>query len=298
MKVFITGATGYIGTALIKNLTGAGHTVLGLARSDESEAILSKQQIEVHRGELADPESLVTGAKRADAVIHTAFPQMGPGTDFNELLKMMAAAVSAMVDSLKGTDKTFILTSGAGGYGPQTDATPLDESTPVIAPTHAPNEQKVLGATSEGVRSIVLRPTIVYGHGSSFTVMGWLGISREMDGGVYLGEGDQLISLVYIDDLAELYRLALEKAKPGEAYNAAFGPAIATKEVAEAISKAAGLGGKTVSIPPDEAERLGFIGRLIGHSMVVSSKKAQRELGWRPSGPSLLDELRSGSYAG
>jgi nucleoside-diphosphate-sugar epimerase len=296
MKVFVTGATGYIGTALIKNLKGAGHTVLGLARSDESAAILGKQQIEVHRGELADPESLVAGAKRADAVIHTAFPQMGPGTDFNELLKMMTAAVAAMVDSLKGTDKTFILTSGAGGYGPQTGTTPLDESTPVIAPTHAPNEQKVLGATSEGVRSIVLRPTIVYGHGGSFTVMGWFGISREMGGGVYIGEGDALISSVYIDDLVELYRLALEKAKPGEAYNAAFGPAIATKEVAEAISKAAGLGGKTVSIPPEEVEKAGFIGQIIRHSMVISAEKAQRDLGWKPSGPSLMDELRKGSY--
>ncbi len=117
MKVFITGATGYIGTALIKNLTGAGHTVLGMARSDESVAKLQEQGIEVHRGELSDTRSLVEGAKQAEAVIHTAFPQMGPDTDFDELSKMMTAAVAAMVDSLKGTDKTFILTSGAGGYG-------------------------------------------------------------------------------------------------------------------------------------------------------------------------------------
>jgi nucleoside-diphosphate-sugar epimerase len=128
-------------------------------------------------------------------------------------------------------------------------------------------------------------------------MMGWFGISREMGGGVYIGEGDALISTVYIDDLAELYRLALEKAKPGEAYNAAFGSGIATKEIAEAISKAAGLGGKTVSIPPGEAEKVGFIGRIIANSMVVSSEKAQRELDWHPSGPSLLEELRTGSYA-
>ena len=297
MKVFVTGATGYVGTALVKSLTGAGHTVLGMARSDESAAKLRERGIEVHRGELSEPLSLVEGAKRADAVIHTAFPQMGPGTDFEELMRMMTAAVAAMVDSLKGTDKTFILTSGAGGYGPQTGTTPLDESTPVIAPTHAPNEQKVLGATSEGVRSIVLRPTIAYGHGGSFTVMGWIGISREMGGGVYVGEGDALISSVYVDDLAELYRLALEKAEPGEAYNAAFGSAVATQEVAKAISEAAGLGGKTVSIPPEEIEKAGFIGRLIAHSMVVSADKAQRELSWQPSGPSLLEELRNGSYA-
>jgi nucleoside-diphosphate-sugar epimerase len=297
MKVFITGATGYIGTALIKNLTGAGHTVLGMARSDESAAKLQEQGIEVHRAELSDTGSLVEGAKQAEAVIHTAFPQMGPDTDFDELSKMMTAAVAAMVDSLKGTDKTFILTSGAGGYGPQTGTAPIDESTPVIAPTHAPREQIVLGATSEGVRTIVLRPTIVYGHGGSGPMMGWFGISREMGGGVYIGEGDALISTVYIDDLAELYRLALEKAKPGEAYNAAFGSGIATKEIAEAISKAAGLGGKTVSIPPGEAEKVGFIGRIIANSMVVSSEKAQRELDWHPSGPSLLEELRTGSYA-
>jgi len=297
MKVFVTGATGYVGTALVKNLTGAGHAVLGMARSDGSAAKLRDQGIEVHRGELSDPASLVEGAKRADAVIHTAFPQMGPGTDFEALMRMMTAAVAAMVDSLEGTDKTFILTSGAGGYGPQTGTTPLDESMPIIAPTHAPNEQKVLGATSEGVRSIVLRPTIVYGRGGSFPLMAWFDLSRKMGGGVYIGEGDALISSVYIDDLAELYRLALEKAQPGEAYNAAAGSAVATKEVAEAISEAAGLGGKTVSIPSEEIEKAGFIGQLIWHNMVVSTEKAQHELGWQPSGPSLLEELRSGSYA-
>ena len=95
-----------------------------------------------------------------------------------------------------------------------------------------------------------------------------------------------------------MYRLALEKAEPGEAYNVASGPAIATKEVAEAISHAAGLGGKTISIPPEEVERTGFIGKLIAHNMVVSTEKAQRDLNWQPSGPSLLEELRSGSYAG
>ncbi len=296
MKVFVTGATGYVGTAIVKNLTGAGHTVLGMARSDESAAKLQEQGLEIHRGELADPESMVEGAKRADAVIHTAFPQMGPDTDFDELLGMMRAAVAAMVDSLKGTDKTFILTSGAGGYG-QTDTTPVDESTPIIAPTHAPNEQKVLGATPDGVRSIVVRPTIVYGYGASGPMMAWFNLSRQMGGGVFIGEGDAVMSSVYIDDLAELYRLALEKAEPGEAFNAADGSIVETKVVAEAISHAAGLGGKTVSIPHDEVEKAGFIGRLIGHSMAISAEKAKRILSWDPSGPSLLDELSNGSYA-
>ncbi len=297
MKVFLTGATGYVGSALIKNLTGAGHTVLGMARSEDSAAKLAEAGVEVHRGELSDPESLVEGAKRADAVIHTAFPQMGPDTDFEAMMGMMTGAVAAIVDSLKGTDKTFILTSGAGGYGPQTDATPLDETTPIIAPTHAPNEQIVMGATSEGVRAIVLWPTIAYGHGGSNPVMAWLGLSREIGGGVYIGDGDALISSVYIDDMADLYRLALEKGKAGEAYNVASGAATATKEIAEAISEAAGLGGKTVSIPPEEIEKAGFIGRLIATNMVVSTEKAKRELGWQPSGPSLLEELRTGSYA-
>ena len=297
MKVFLTGATGYVGTALVKNLTGAGHSVLGMARSDESAEKLRSKGIEVHLGELSDPVSLVEGAKRADAVIHTAFPQMGPGTDFEELARMMTAAVAAMVDSLKGTEKTFILTSGAGGYGPQAGTDPLDESTPIIAPTHVSNEQIVLGATSEGVRSIVIRPTIAYGHGGSFPVMSWFGVSREMGGGVYVDDGDELISTVYVDDLADLYRLALEKAKSGEAYNAADGSVVTTREVAEVISEAAGLGGKTVSIPLEQAEKAGFIGRLIGHNMVVSIEKAKRELGWKPSGPSILEELRNGSYA-
>ena len=296
MKVFVTGATGYVGTALVKNLIGAGHTVLGMARSDESAAILRGQGTEVHRGELADPASMVEGVKRAEAVIHTAFPQMGPGTDFDETLKMMTAAVEAMVDSLKGTGKTFILTSGAGGYG-QTGTTPVDESTPIIAPTHAPREQIVLGATSEGVRSIVIRPTIVYGYGGSNPIMAWFNVSRQMGGGVYIGEGDAVMSSVYVDDMAELYRLALEKSEPGEAYNAADGSILETKVVAEAISHAAGLGGKTVSIPHDEVEKAEIVGRLFGKSMAISAEKAKRVLSWNPSGPSLMDELSNGSYA-
>ena len=296
MKVFLTGATGYIGGALIKYLTSAGHTILGMARSDESATKLKQQGVEVHRGELSDPASMAEGAKQADAVIHTAFPKMGPGTDFAEMGKMMSAAVTSMLNVLKGTNKTFMLTSGAGGYGPQSDTTPIDESTPIIAPTHAPNEQIVAAATLEGVRTIVLRPTIAYGHGASNPIMSWFGASRQMGGGVYIGEGDALISSVYIDDFAELYVLALDKGKSGEAYNVVSGSPVATKEIAEAISNAAGLGGKTVSVPPNEAEKLGFIGRIIGSNMVISSEKAQRELGWQPSGPSLLDELNIGSY--
>ena len=296
MKVFVTGATGYVGAAIAKNLTRVGHTVLGMARSDESAAKLREQGFEVHRGELADPESMVEGAKKAEAVIHTAFPQMGPGTDFEGTLKMMTVAVSEMVDSLKGTDKTFILTSGAGGYG-DTGTTAVDENTPIVAPTHAPNEQKVMGATADGVRSIVIRPTIAYGYGASNPIMAWFNLSRQMGGGVYIGAGDTVMSSLYLDDLAELYRLALEKSEAGEAYNAADGSILETKVVAEAVSHAAGLGGKTVSIPHDELEKAGFIGRLIGTSKAVSIEKAKSVLSWNPSGPSLLDELSTGSYA-
>lgn len=296
MKVFVTGATGYVGGAIVKNLTSAGHTVMGMARSDESAAKLQEQGLEVHRGELADPESMAKGAELADAVIHTAFPQMGPGTNFEEKQKMMIAAVATMVDSLKGTDKTFILTSGAGGYG-DTGTTPIDESMPIVAPTHAPNEQTVVRATADGVRTIIMRLTIVYGYGASNTIMAWINQSRKLGGGIYIGEGDSVMSSIYIDDLAELYRLALENSDSGEAYNAADGSILETKVVAEAISHAAGLGGKTISIPLDEVEKAGFIGRLIGSSKVVSIEKPKRVLSWNPSGPSLLDELSTGSYA-
>ena len=296
MKVLVTGATGYVGGAIVKNLTHAGHTVMGMARSDESAAKLQEQELEVHRGELADPESMAKGAELADAVIHTAFPQMGPGTNFVETQKMMTAAVATMVDSLKGTDKTFILTSGAGGYG-DTGTTPIDESMPIVAPTHAPNEQTVMGATAEGVRTIVMRPTIVYGYGASNTIKAWLNLSKQMGAGVYIGDGDAVMSSIYLDDLAELYRLALEKSEPGEAYNAADGSILETKVVAEAISHAAGLEGKTISIPLDEVEKAGFVGRLIGSSKVVSTEKARSVLSWNPSGPSLMDELSTGSYA-
>ena len=296
MKVFVTGATGYVGGAIVKNLTGAGHTVVGMARSDQSAAKLQALGLEVHRGELADPESMAKGAELTDAVIHTAFPQMGLGTNFEEKQKTMIVAVATMVDSFKGTDKTFILTSGAGGYG-DTGTTQIDESMPIVALTHAPNEQTVMGAAADGVRTIIMRLMIVYGYGASNTIMAWINQSRQMGGGVYIGEGDSVMSSIYIDDLAELYRLALTKSDPGEAYNAADGSILETKVVAKAISHAAGLGGKTVSIPLDEVEKAGFIGRLIGTSKVVSIEKAKRVLSWNPTGPSLLDELNNGSYS-
>jgi nucleoside-diphosphate-sugar epimerase len=293
MEVFLTGATGYIGSAVAEALQKAGHKVTGLARTPEKAKQLEARGVRACLGDLREPETIAAPARAAEGVIHTA------NTNDASSAPVDAAAVRAVLKSLEGTGKPFVYTSGVWVLGSTGDKV-ADELTPVN-PTplvaHRPEiEREVLGYKDYGVRTIVIRPALVYGRGGSIPRM-LVQSARETGAARYVGDGQNRWPFVDVEDLAQLYVLALEKAPPGSLYNAAHGPSYRVREIAEAASIGAGANGKTQAWPLDEARKMmhGFADALVLDQR-VSSEKAKKELGWSPEAGSVLDELKTGSY--
>lgn len=287
MQVFLTGATGYIGSAVAEALTKAGHSVVGLARSDAQARVLAAKGLGAHRGDLRDPASLAEGARHADAVIHTA---LAASADTG---KVDRAAVEAMVGALAQTNRPFIYTSGCWVVGNTGDKI-ADEDTP-LAPTplvawRPPNEQLVLEASHRGVRGIVLRPAMVYGRGGGL-VASFVQSAREHGAARVVGDGANRWTFVHLDDLADLYVRALQ-APAGTLLFAAHGPALRVQDVAEAASRAGGAGGKVETVPVEEARKtMGPFADALALDQQISGERAQRMLLWRPHGRSVLEEL-------
>ena len=291
MKIFLTGATGYIGSAVAEALQAAGHTVVGLARSVEAEQTLKSRSITPLSGDLNAPKSLTNAVENCDGVINTGTTNDGHKD---------ADAVSEMLTALKGTYKPFVYTSGVWVLGntgdvPATEESPLNP--PPLVAWRPGVEREVLAAGSKGVRSIVVRPGVVYGWG-----LGLAGIfvqaANEKGAAYYIGSGQNRWSLVHVEDLADLYVRLVEKGTPG-VYHGVEGASVKTREIAEAASFGAGAGGKTESWTPVQAsERFGpaLVDALL-LDQVVSGEKAKRELGWTPRAVPLVEDLRFGSYA-
>lgn len=290
MTVFITGATGYIGSAVADALHRVGYTVLGLARTDASAERLTGRGYAAHRGSLADPDSLADGACRADAVIHcAASPTSRAARD--------RAAVDAMLDALRGSDAAFMYTSGLWVLG-ETEGRVADETAPVNPAAfvaHVPAvEERVLGAS--GVRGGVLRPANVYGRGGGLPAQM---VREAFERGTvrYVAPGDQRWPFVHVDDLANLYVRALD-APAGTILHASAGDAVTARAVAEAACRAAGREGAAEPWPLGEArEELGLIADALALDQRTSSERARELLGWRPQRLPVLDALRNGIYA-
>jgi nucleoside-diphosphate-sugar epimerase len=294
MEVFLTGATGYIGSAVAEALQKAGHKVTGIARTPEKVKQLEARGIHAILGDLLKPETVAAPARAAEGVIHTA------NTNDVHAPQADAAVVRAILDALQGTSKPFIYTSGVWVLGATGDK-PADERSPVN-PTplvaHRPGiEQEVLRYKDRGVRSIVIRPALVFGRGGSIPRM-IVESARDNGAAQYVGDGQNRWPFVDVDDLAQLYVLALEKAPAGSLYNAAHGPCYRVREVAEAASIGGGAKGKTHATPLDEARKSmhAFADALVLDQQ-VSGEKAKKELGWSPRAGSVLDDLKTGSYA-
>lgn len=290
MKVFLTGASGYIGTAVAEALLAAGHTVTGLARSVEAEQTLKGRGITPVRGDLNAAPSLVSPVKAADGVIHTGTTNNGR----NDI-----DAVRAMLDALTGTNKPLVYTSGIWVLG-NTGDTPATESSalhpPPIVAWRPALESDVLNA--EGVRGIVIRPAIVYGRGAGLPSL-FVQSATESGAARYIGTGENRWPLVEVDDLAELYVKAFEKAGAGSLWHAVHGESVPMKTIAEAASFGADAGGLTESMPVEQANaRFGEpLVQALLLDQVVSGEKAKRDLGWTPDAISILEDLRYGSYA-
>lgn len=293
MEVFLTGATGYIGSAVAEALQRTGHNVTGLARSPEKAKQLEARGIRAVLGDLLKPETIAAPAHAAEGVIHTA------NTNDARAAQADAAVVRAILDALQGASKPFVYTSGVWVLG-STGEKPADELSPVNPASlvaHRPGvEQEVLRAKERGVRSVVIRPALVYGRGGSIPKM-IVQSARDTGAAQYVGDGQNRWPFVDVDDLAQLYVLALEKAPAGSLYNGSHGPSYRVREVAEAASIGGGAKGKTHATPLEEARKtMGAFADALVLDQQVSGEKAKKELQWSPRAGSVLDDLKNGSY--
>jgi len=289
-KIFLTGATGYIGSAIAKALQRAGYDVSGLARSDEAAARLTAQGITPLRGDLNDPRHLAHAAAESEGVIHAGTTNNG---------RIDQDAVVAMANSLRATLKPFIYTSGIWVLG-DTGGKVADETWPLnpipLVAWRPDVENMVIAAGRLDVRSIVIRPAVVYGYGKGLAAE-FAKSARETGAARYVGSGENHWPMVHADDLADLYVRALRGAVSGTILFAADESTFRVREIAEAASVGAGAGGRTESWPIEEARKvIGGFADALALDQIVSSAKARTMLGWKPSAPSVLDDLRQGSY--
>jgi nucleoside-diphosphate-sugar epimerase len=291
MRVFLTGATGYIGSAVAAALRRAGHAVTGLARSDTAAARLERAGVQPIRGDLADPAAVERAARGADGVIHTA------STNDARAPEVDRGAVDAIVSALDGSGKPFIYTSGIWVYG-DTNGRVVDERSPLspapIVAWRPAVERRALDAAGRGVRVIVLRPAIVYGNNGGIPAM-FTQSAKERGVVRFVGNGENRWPTVHVDDLADLYVRALERAPAGTVLVATTSPSVKLKDIARAASEGAGAGGKVESWPLDEARQaLGPFADALALDQQASSDAARTMLGWAPAAPNILEALRSG----
>jgi nucleoside-diphosphate-sugar epimerase len=295
MRVFVTGATGFVGSAVVKDLIGAGYKVLGLVRSDANAKALADAGGEVHRGSLQDIESLKSGAAACDGVIHTAF--IHDFTNYAENGQVDKRAIEAMGAVLAGSDRPLIVTSGTALVAPGRVATEDMRADGAAASMRLSEQTADAVARQHGVRSMSIRlaPT-VHGKGDHGFVPQMVNIAREKGMAVYVGDGTNRWTAVHRLDAATLYRLALEKGKAGAIYHGVAEEGVAIKDIAAVIGKR--LNVPFVSKTAEEAQALlGFIGMIMSLDIPASSVKTQQELGWKPKGAALLADLEEHYFA-
>ncbi|MFJ9246723.1 SDR family oxidoreductase [Streptomyces sp. NPDC101776] len=301
MRVFVAGATGYIGSAVVRELLDAGHQVLGLARSDPAADSLTRSGVAVHRGDIDDADSLRAGAAAADGVVYAANQHISETTDPAARAKAELNAVDAIGAELEGTGKPFVVTSGVIGRTPGhllTEETP-STANPVTA-LRLQVELSVLAAGERGVRSssVRLAPT-VHGRGDARGFIPTLvGVARTTGVSAFVGDGSNRWPSVHRRDAATLYRLALESAPAGTPLHAVAEEGVPFRDIARAIGRQ--LGFPAVSLTPEEAGRhfTGFLAPLVALDNPVSSALTRQRTGWRPTHPALVADIEEGHYFG
>ena len=300
MRVFLTGATGFIGAAIIPELINAGHQVLGLTRSDVGAQSLIAAGAEVHRGSLEEPESLRSGAAQSDGVIHCAFDHSAFGSHFSkfaEVCEKDSRAIEALGDALIGSDRPLVITSGTG-MGNAVPGQPATEDH--FDPNH-PNPRRlseVAGAAvaERGVNVSVVRLPQVHDTVKQGLITYAVRVAREKGASAYIGEGLNRWPAAHVLDVARLYRLAIEKREPGSRYNAVAEEGVPMRKIAEVIGK--GLKVPVVSISQEEAQaHFGWLAMFAGFDMPASSAQTRQRLGWHPTGPGLIADLEQMSWS-
>ncbi|PYU34055.1 MAG: NAD-dependent dehydratase [Acidobacteria bacterium] len=293
MKIFVTGATGFIGSAIVRELIDAGHQVLGMARSDAGAKSLIAAGAEVHRGDLKDLESLRSGAAMSDGVIHTGF--IHDFSNFQANCEIDKRAIETLGSALEGSDRPLFVTSGLATVAE--GRTPTEEDAPLPS---SPSYPRVSEATAEtllkrGVRASVVRLPQVHNTIKQGLVTYAIAVAREKGVSAYVGDGLNRWAAVHVLDAARLYRLALEKQEVGARYHAVAEEGVPVRDIAEAIGRAL-----NVPVVPKSAEEaaahFGWIGMFVGRDLIGSSVQTQRRLGWRPTGPGLITDLDRAHY--
>lgn len=295
MRIFVTGATGFIGTPLVQDLISAGHKVTGLARSDEAAQALSAAGAEAHRGSLEDPASLRAGAALSDGVVHLGF--IHDFSKFQENCAIDARAIEALGATLAGSDRPFLITSGTGmgSRGPGQTATEDQFDAKHPNPRSA-SEIAANALLTRGVNVSVVRLPQVHNTLKQGLVTYAITVAREKGVSSYIGDGRNRWPAAHVLDVARLYKLALEKHEAGARYHAVAEEGIPMREVAEAIGR--GLKVPVRSIPADEApSHFGWLGMFAGFDMPASSAITRKKLDWHPTGPGLIVDLERMHYA-
>jgi nucleoside-diphosphate-sugar epimerase len=299
MNVFLTGATGYIGSLVGKQLQAAGHTVVGLARTEAAADKLRQRGIEPLLGDLRDTEILAQAARAADSVIHTAF--IHDFSDIEGAVNVEQTAIATFTDALAGSGKPFVATSGTGLLGDTGDRI-IDDREMIIPKdalaSRAASEQAILQAAQQNIRSIALRlPIFVYGHGRSQFLPILIQDAQQTRGARFIEPGDYQYSVIHVDDVAKLFVLALEKGRAGAVYHAVSESGISIKAIAEAIARLLGCAVKGMSKEEAIQEWGLSLTTFFSINNQVSCTRAEADLGWRPEiKTTMLDDIEFGSY--
>ena len=297
MRVFVTGASGWIGSHTVTELVQHGHEVVGLVRSDAGAAAVEARGATALRGDLDDLASLRRGADDAEAVVHLA--NKHDFTDPKVSDRAERAAVETLLGVLEGTGRAFLLASGTALVAPGRVATEEDQLAPAFSGPDGPRggtEVLALEHADRGVRSVSLRfaPT-VHGTGDHGFVAVIARAARACGASVYPGDGTNRWSAVHVDDAARMVRLGLELAPAGTALHAVAEEGVTSRAIAEALGDALGLPARSAS-PEEVATALGFVGRFFAADIPASSARTQALLGCTPTGPTLLEDIAAGAY--
>jgi nucleoside-diphosphate-sugar epimerase len=300
MRVFVTGATGFVGSAIVPELINAGHHVIGLVRSDARAKSLAALGAEVYRGDLDDLESLRSGAAKSDAVIHTAFNH-----DFSKYVANCEAdrqVIEALGDALAGSGRLLIVTSGtamansdhsANRLGNLATEHDLAASSNVVP--RAASEEAAASIADRGIRTAIVRLPQVHDTEKQGLITYAIQLAREKGVSAYVGDGLNRWPAAHRLDTARLYRLALEKAGAGDRFHAVAEEGVPVREIAEAIGR--GLNVPVVRLAPEESSKhFGWLGAFVGRDVPASSAYTREKLGWNPIGPGLISDLENMRY--
>jgi nucleoside-diphosphate-sugar epimerase len=294
MRVFVTGATGFIGSAVVKELNSAGHRVLGLARSEAGAKALAAAGAQVHRGSLEDLDSLRSGAAGADGVIHLAF--IHDFTKYQDNCETDRRAIEALGSVLAGSDRPLIVTSGTGVIGPGHLA--IEEDAPAAGSASIPrvaSEEAAAAAAAHGVRVSVIRLPQVHDQHKQGLITYLIDLAREKRVSAFVGDGRNRWPAAHLLDTALLYRLVLEKGSAGACYHAVAEEGVPIRDIAEVI-------GRRLNVPViaksagEAVDHFGWLGMFTGLDCPASSALTRQRLGWNPTGPDLISDLENMRY--